>query len=88
MIRLTYGKIYKIFFGFFTVYSHRLKKYEISFKKLLHITLRKRMQDETSKTKVELYVYTLMQIHFDYDSEIFSLDSLPPMIDKLLPVLL
>ena len=45
------------------------------------------MQDETSKTKVELYVYTLMQIYFDYDSEIFSLDSFP-MIDKLLPVLL
>ena len=42
------------------------------------------MQDETSKTKVELYVYTLMQIAFDYDSEIFSLDSSPPMIDKLL----
>ena len=42
------------------------------------------MQDETSKTKVELYVYTLMQIYFDYDGEIFSLDSSPPMIDKLL----
>ena len=45
------------------------------------------MQDETSKTKFWLYVYTLMQIYFDYDSEIFSLDSFP-MIDKLLPVLL
>ena len=29
-----------------------------------------------------------MQIYFDYDSEILSLDSLPPMIGKLLPVLL
>ena len=46
------------------------------------------MQDKTSTTKVELYAYTLMQIYFDYDSEIFSFDSSPPMIDKLLPVLL
>ena len=47
------------------------------------------MQVETSKTKVELYVYTLMQIIFRLtDGEIFSLDSSPPMIDKLLPVLL
>ena len=46
------------------------------------------MQDETSKTKVELYVYTLMQIYFHYDSEVFLLHSSPPMIDKLLPELL
>ena len=29
------------------------------------------MQDETSQTKFRLYVYTLMQIYFDYDSETF-----------------